>query len=142
MPFVSNYILPAAKRIGKEFAKNMLPEVVDNATGKTNAKKAVKRAATTTVKKQLGGGPKRSRVKSKPRAESSSSKRKTKTSRLQTKRKPARTKIDFFKNLQRPLTTPVLIFLLSQKCLCPLTMLTKKKLHPLLPTMQQLLNLY
>ena len=99
MPFVSKYIIPAAKRIGKEFAKNMLPEVVDIASGKTNVKKAVKRAATTTVKKQLGGGPKRSRAKSKPRAESISSKRKTKTSRSQTKRKPARTKIDIFKNL-------------------------------------------
>ena len=101
----------------------MLPEVVDCASGKTNVKKAVKQAAATTVNKQLEGGSKRSRAKSKPAGTANiSSKRKATNIRSQNKTKPARTKVQFLKNLHnwewkqyphflRPLTTTVLIFL-------------------------------
>lgn len=97
IPFVAKYILPSAKRVGKEFARNMLPEVVDLATGKTTVKKAVKRAATTTAKKQLGGGPatKRKRTSSIHQTSTPRNSRSSKTRHKSTKR----TKFDIFKNL-------------------------------------------
>ena len=52
IPFVSKYVIPSAKRIGKEFAANMLPEVMDIVEGKTSMNRAVKRAATTTAKRK------------------------------------------------------------------------------------------
>ena len=63
LPLLSKYVLPSAKRVGKDFASNLLPEVVDVVTGRggepatsSSIKKAVKRAAGKTVKKQLGTG--------------------------------------------------------------------------------------
>ena len=63
LPLLSKYVLPSAKRVGKDFALNLLPEVFDVVTGRggepattSNIKKAVKRAAGKTVKKQLGTG--------------------------------------------------------------------------------------
>ena len=63
LPLLSKYVLPSAKRVGKDFASNLLPEVFDVVTGRggepatsSSIKKAVKRAAGNTVKKQLGTG--------------------------------------------------------------------------------------
>ena len=63
LPLLSKYVLPSAKRVGKDFALNLLPEVFDVVTGRggepatsSSIKKAVKRAAGKTVKKQLGTG--------------------------------------------------------------------------------------
>ena len=59
LPIFSKYVLPSAKRVGKEFAVNLLPEVLDLVTGQeppSHFKKAIKRAAGKTVKKQLGTG--------------------------------------------------------------------------------------
>ena len=59
LPIFSKYVLPSAKRVGKEFAVNLLQEVFDLVTGQEpplHFKKAIKRAAGKTVKKQLGTG--------------------------------------------------------------------------------------
>ena len=63
LPLLSKYVLLSAKRVGKDFALNLLPEVFDVVTGRggepatsSSIKKAVKRAAGKTVKKQLGTG--------------------------------------------------------------------------------------
>ena len=63
LPLLSKYVLPSAKRVGKDFASNLLLEVFDVVTGRggepattSSIKKAVKRAAGKTVKKQLGTG--------------------------------------------------------------------------------------
>ena len=64
LPLLSKYVLPSAKRVGKDFALNLLPEVFDVVTGggrgeattSSSIKKAVKRAAGKTVRKQLGIG--------------------------------------------------------------------------------------
>ena len=63
LPLLSKYVLPSAKRVGKNFASNLLPEVFAVVTGgrgeattSSTIKKAVKRAAGKTVKKQLGTG--------------------------------------------------------------------------------------
>lgn len=93
IPFVSKYVIPSAKRVGKEFIKQLVPEALEIVSGKSTVKKAVKRAATNTAKKQLGGGTTRKRkientnsisTRSKPRSSRSSKKR---------------SKIDIFQNL-------------------------------------------
>ena len=84
LPLLSKYVLPSAKRVGKDFALNLLPEVFDvvaggggEATTTSSIKKAVKRAAGKTVKKQLGIGA----AKKKRRRQSVGKSSKTKNSR-------------------------------------------------------------
>ena len=84
LPLLSKYVLPSAKRVGKDFALNLLPEVFDVVTGRggepattSSIKKAVKRAAGKTVKKQLGTGA----AKKKRRQQSVGKCSKTKNSR-------------------------------------------------------------
>ena len=82
LPLLSKYVLPSAKRVGKDFALNLLPEVFDVVTGgepttSSTIKKAVKRAAGKTVKKQLGTGA----AKKKRRRQSVGKSSKTKISR-------------------------------------------------------------
>ena len=84
LPLLSKYVLPSAKRVGKDFALNLLPEVFDVVTGRggepatsSSIKKAVKRAAGKTVKKQLGTGA----AKKKRRHQSVGKSSKTKNSR-------------------------------------------------------------
>ena len=85
LPLLSKYVLPSAKRVGKDFALNLLPEVFDVVTGRggeattsSSIKKAVKRAAGKTVKKQLGTG---GAAKKKRRRQSVGKSSKTKNSR-------------------------------------------------------------
>ena len=108
-------MLPSAKRVGKDFASNLLPEVFDVVTGgrgeattSSTIKKAVKRAAGKTVKKQLGTG-----AAKKKRRQSVGKSSKTKNSRTArkgrkklsrgktttTKKTQKRKKIEFFQNL-------------------------------------------
>ena len=84
LPLLSKYVLPSDKRVGKDFALNLLPEVFDVVTGRggeratsSSIKKAVKRAAGKTVKKQLGTGA----AKKKRRQQSVGKSSKTKNSR-------------------------------------------------------------
>ena len=109
LPLLSKYVLPSAKRVGKDFALNLLPEVFDVVTGgesttSSTIKKAVKRAAGKTVKKQLGPGA----AKKKRRRQSVGKSSKTNNSRTEkkgrkktttTKKTQKRKKIDIFQNL-------------------------------------------
>ena len=114
LPLLSKYVLPSAKRVGKDFALNLLPEIFDVVTGRepttsSTIKKAVKRAAGKTVKKQLGTGA----AKKKRRRQSVGKSSKTKNSRTAkkgrkkssggktttTKKTQKRKKIDIFQNL-------------------------------------------
>ena len=85
LPLLSKYVLPSAKRVGKDFALNLLPEVFDVVTGRgcepatsSSIKKAVKRAAGKTVMNQLGTG---GAAKKKRRRQSVGKSSKTKNSR-------------------------------------------------------------
>ena len=116
LPLLSKYVLPSAKRVGKDFALNLLPEVFDVVNGRgdepatsSSIKKAVKRAAGKTVRKQLGIGA----AKKKRRQQSIGKSSKTKNSRTAkkgrkktsggktttTKKTQKRKKIDIFQNL-------------------------------------------
>lgn len=109
LPILSKYVLPSAKRVGKEFAVNLLPEVLDLVTGQeppSHFKKAIKRAAGKTVKKQLGtgGATKRRRKTNKKkksvatRSRGKNSRTSSSTTKRQKTRRP-RKKIDIFQNL-------------------------------------------
>ena len=115
LPLLSKYVLPSAKRVGKDFALNLLPEVFDVVTGRggepattSSIKKTVKRAAGKTVKKTIGhwcskkrrrqsvgksSKTKNSRTAKKGRKKSSGGKTTT------TKKTQKRKKIDIFQNL-------------------------------------------
>ena len=100
LPLARRFILPTAKRIGKELLKQSVPEILDVVSNKKSPKQAVKNKISKTVKKQTGG----SRKRSSPRQKRRSRPRKTKTSSAVTKRKgiilsrrpPKRSRADFF----------------------------------------------
>ena len=94
LPLAKKYALQIAKRVGKEFVRNAVPEIVDVVTGKTKAKAAVKRAAVKTVKRQLGGARRRKQQRKKGRS-GRTTKRKSKSTtvrRRTTKKKTRNTK--------------------------------------------------
>lgn len=59
LPAFKKYILPTAKRVGKDFLEVAAPELMDFVGGKADIKTATKRAVTKTLKKQVGGGVKK-----------------------------------------------------------------------------------
>ena len=88
IPIFKKFILPAAKRMGKIALETAAPELLDIASGYTTPKAAFKRVAKTTVKRQLGNGPKKQKKKiirkknsKKPVRRQSSKKSKKKTRR-------------------------------------------------------------
>jgi len=106
LPIFSKYVLPSAKRVGKEFAVNLLPEVLDLVTGQeppSHFKKAIKRAAGKTVKKQLGTGGKRRRKTNKKKKSVATRSRgknsRTSSSTTKGQKRKTRKKIDIFQNL-------------------------------------------
>ncbi|MEM6402225.1 MAG: hypothetical protein AAF757_18680 [Cyanobacteria bacterium P01_D01_bin.116] len=97
-PILKKYVLPAAKRVGKQFAMDLAPELLGVVDGSSSVKKAVKRAAKRTTKRQLGGGRKAKR----PRRSKSKKKRTTTSSKKSTRnsRSRKRTKYDIFSDLR------------------------------------------
>ena len=56
IPFLTKYIVPAAKREGADLLEFAVPEVADVVSGKKNFKTAAKIVGRQTLRKQLGGG--------------------------------------------------------------------------------------
>ena len=55
LPLARKFIIPAAKRVGKEFLLQSVPELMDVASKKKSPKQALKNTISNTVKKQTGG---------------------------------------------------------------------------------------
>ena len=55
LPLARRFILPTAKRIGKELLKDSVPEILDVVGSKKSPKQAFKNTISKTVKKQTGG---------------------------------------------------------------------------------------
>ena len=55
LPLARRFILPTAKRIGKEFLKQSVPELLHVVSSKRSPKQALKNTISNTVKKQTGG---------------------------------------------------------------------------------------
>ena len=56
IPFLRNYIVPAAKRVGADLLEFAVPEIAEVVSGRTNFKTAAKNVGKQTLKKQLGEG--------------------------------------------------------------------------------------
>ena len=54
LPLARRFILPTAKRIGKELLKQSVPELLDVVSSKKSPKQALKNTISNTVKKQTG----------------------------------------------------------------------------------------
>ena len=59
LPLARRFILPTAKRIGKQLLKQNVPETMDVVGSKKSLKQALKSTISKTVKKQTGGSRKR-----------------------------------------------------------------------------------
>ena len=102
LPLARKFVLPAAKRIGKELLLQGVPELMDVIGKKKSPKQALKNTISNTVKKQTGGSlalrmrrmrrirRNSKRLRAGPRK---TTKRKTTISR---KRVPKRSRSDFF----------------------------------------------
>ena len=55
LPIARKFILPAAKRVGKELLLQSVPELMDVVSKKKSPKQALKNTLSNTVKKQTGG---------------------------------------------------------------------------------------
>ena len=55
LPIARKFILPAAKRVGKELLLQSVPELMDVVSKKKSPKQALKNTISNTVKKQTGG---------------------------------------------------------------------------------------
>ena len=60
IPFIKKYIVPAAKRIGAGLFEIAAPEIGEVFSGRKKLKTFAKDVGTKTVRKQLGGGKKKS----------------------------------------------------------------------------------
>ena len=56
LPLARKFIIPAAKRIGKELLVQAAPELINIATKKKTPKQALKSTVKNTIKKQVGSG--------------------------------------------------------------------------------------
>ena len=59
--FIKKYIVPAAKRIGADLFEIAAPEIGEVVSGRKKLKTFAKDVGTKTVRKQLGGGKKKSK---------------------------------------------------------------------------------
>ena len=61
VPFVKKFIVPAARRVGADLLVFAVPEMAEVFSGKKNLKSAAASVGKKTLRKQLGGGSKRTR---------------------------------------------------------------------------------
>ena len=99
LPLARKFIVPAAKRIGKELLVQAAPELIDIATRKKTPKQALKNTVKNTIKKQVGAGRSKSHMsrKRKRATTTTTTTRKRKTKALiPQKRTPLRSRSIFF----------------------------------------------
>ena len=56
IPIFRNFIVPAAKKVGRDFIKSAVPEIGEVVSGNQSLKRALRSSAKSTIKKQVGGG--------------------------------------------------------------------------------------
>ena len=55
-PILKRFVVPAAKKIGRDAIDIAIPQVEDVLSGKSSVRKAIRKTASSTLKKQIGGG--------------------------------------------------------------------------------------
>ena len=96
LPLERRFILPTAKRIGKELLKQSVPEIEDVVGNKNSPKQAIRNTTSKIVKKQTGGSRlitsrRKKSIRGKPK-KVSEKRRKT----ISTHRSPKRSRSDFY----------------------------------------------
>ena len=59
LPILKKYVLPAAKKIGRNIIESAVAEIGGVLSGQTSIKKAVQKTAKSTIRKQVGSGMKK-----------------------------------------------------------------------------------
>ena len=96
LPFVRKFLLPAAKKVGRDLLIDSIPELVDVVSKRKTPKAAAKEALRKTVNRQLGQGG-RGRVK----YQKTNLKRRRKTRSVIRRRNfPKRSRLNFFSNVK------------------------------------------
>ena len=62
IPFLREYVVPVAKRIGADMLEFAVPEIGEVISGRKSFKTAAKSVGKQTLKKQLGEGKKQRRI--------------------------------------------------------------------------------
>lgn len=62
LPVATKFILPAAKKFGRELIAQAVPELLEVASKRKSPKQAIKSTVKKTVKKQLGGSMNKKRL--------------------------------------------------------------------------------
>ena len=75
IPFLTKYIVPAAKRVGADLLEFAVPEVAEVVRGNKNFKTAAKSVGRQTLRKQLGSGKQKRSIPVKKLKRSSRSRR-------------------------------------------------------------------
>ena len=96
LPLARRFILPAAKRIGRELLKQGVPELVDVVSKKKSPKQALKNTVSNTIKKQTGGRARQQRPRKQIGSRSNKLTKQRKTSFISKSRAPKRSRSDFF----------------------------------------------
>ena len=103
LPLARKFLLPAARRLGKELILQAAPELVEVVTKKKTPKQALKSTVKKTVKKQMGGslGAKRKPVQRQRQRRRVVGKRTRSNSRIISQRKSVpRSRSDFFSKVK------------------------------------------
>ena len=61
--FLHKFIVPAAKRVGADLLEMAAPDIAEVVTGRKTFKTAAKSVARQTLRKQLGGGSRKTATK-------------------------------------------------------------------------------
>ena len=96
LPLARRFILPAAKRIGRELLKQGVPELVDVVSKKKSPKQALKNTVSNTIKKQTGGRARQQQPRKQIGSRSNKLSKQRKTSFNSKSRAPKRSRSDFF----------------------------------------------
>lgn len=102
LPVAKKFILPAAKKLGKELILQGAPELLEVVTRKKSAKKAAGNTIKRAIRKQVGGSAKqarRSRTRKLRRKKPTTSRKKLKTS-VKKKNTSRRSRVDFFSKVK------------------------------------------
>ena len=98
LPLARSFLLPTAKRIGRELLKHGVPELLDVVSKKRSPKQALKNAVSNTIKKQTGGQARHFQPRPRKQIGSRSNKltKQRKTSFISKPRAPKKSRSDFF----------------------------------------------
>ena len=97
LPLARKFIVPAAKRIGKELLVQAAPELIDIATRKKTPKQALKNTVKNTIKKQVGAGRSKSHEqKTEERNNNNNNKKKKNKSSHSTETNPTEKSVQLF----------------------------------------------